>query len=105
MNRINFAHSSGVILDICKKDGVWLDRGELQRVVGFVEQGGLARSREHEREQLADERRRLEATRASTATSMPAYQGGLTLGASSRQSSTGSPMEQLLWDALGLFIK
>jgi Zn-finger nucleic acid-binding protein len=61
MNRVNFAHASGVILDVCKADGVWLDRGELQRVMGFVEQGGLAAARDHEREQLADERRRLDA--------------------------------------------
>src|SRR5690348_8892055 len=37
MNRSNFARSSGVILDVCKEHGVWLDRGELQRVLGFIE--------------------------------------------------------------------
>ena len=49
MNRVNFAHSSGVVVDVCKNDGVWLDRGELQRIVGFVEQGGMTTAREHER--------------------------------------------------------
>ena len=59
MNRVNFAHSSGVIIDVCKHDGVWLDRGELQRVITFVESGGLTIARERQREQLEDEQRRL----------------------------------------------
>src|SRR4051794_18808854 len=46
MNRVNFARSSGVILDICKADGVWFDREELRRVVEFVHGGGLEMSRE-----------------------------------------------------------
>ena len=59
MNRSNFAHSSGVVIDVCKHHGVWLDRGELQRVIAFVESGGLALAREHQKEQLAEEQRRL----------------------------------------------
>ena len=57
MNRVNFARSSGVIMDVCKPHGVWLDRGELERVVGFVDAGGLAVAREHERMQSAEEER------------------------------------------------
>jgi len=104
MNRVNFAHSSGVVMDVCKKDGVWLDRGELQRVVGFVEHGGLAAAREHEREQLADERRRLDAAKAASATTVTDLRG-LAISSSLRTSSPGSPVEQLLFDALGLFLK
>jgi Zn-finger nucleic acid-binding protein len=107
MNRVNFAHTSGVIMDVCKADGVWLDRGELQRVVGFVEHGGLTAAREHEKEQLADERRRLDAARAGSATTVAGFQD-LTITSSSRgssQGSQGSPVEQLLLDALNLFIK
>lgn len=59
MNRKNFAQSSGVILDVCAKHGVWLDRGELERVLGFVAGGGLARARAHEQERLVEEQRRL----------------------------------------------
>lgn len=102
MNRVNFAHSSGVILDVCKADGVWLDRGELQRVMGFVEQGGLAAARDHEREQLADERRRLDAARAGR-TIAATDSRGLTLGTPPRGSPGGSPFERLLFDAFGLF--
>ena len=102
MNRVNFAHSSGVILDVCKADGVWLDRGELQRVMGFVEQGGLHAARDHEREQLADERRRLDAARANSTITITDYRG-LPAGSSLRGSSSGSSFARLLFDALGLF--
>ncbi len=103
MNRVNFAHSSGVIMDVCKSHGVWLDRGELQRVVGFVERGGLSAEREHERQQLVEERRRLEAAKAAGATPMNDY-GGITISMARRNSSSGSPVEHFLSDALGLFL-
>jgi Zn-finger nucleic acid-binding protein len=59
MNRFNFARCSGVIVDVCKPHGTWFDRDELQRLVAFVHQGGLARARQHEREDLEQERGRL----------------------------------------------
>lgn len=58
MNRVNFARSSGVILDICKADGVWFDREELRRVVEFVHAGGLEVSRERERKEWEAAKRR-----------------------------------------------
>jgi Zn-finger nucleic acid-binding protein len=51
MNRVNFAHGSGVILDICKADGVWFERDELRRIVEFIRAGGLETSRERDREE------------------------------------------------------
>ena len=57
MNRVNFARSSGIIMDVCRPHGVWLDRGELERVVGFVDAGGLAVARTHDRMQAAEEER------------------------------------------------
>jgi Zn-finger nucleic acid-binding protein len=32
MERRNFGRSSGIMVDTCKKHGIWLDRGELRRV-------------------------------------------------------------------------
>jgi len=69
MNRTNFAHASGVILDVCKGHGVWLDRGELQRVLDFVGDGGLAVARERERVKLAEEKRKVEEMKANLGTS------------------------------------
>jgi Zn-finger nucleic acid-binding protein len=75
MNRTNFAHASGVILDVCKGHGVWLDRGELQRVMDFVESGGLAVARDRERVKLAEEQRRLEMMKATAAVGAPPQAG------------------------------
>ncbi len=36
LKRTNFGRSSGVMVDACSKHGVWLDRGELRRVVEFL---------------------------------------------------------------------
>ena len=104
MNRVNFAHSSGVIMDVCKAHGVWLDRGELQRVMGFVDHGGLAAARQHQLEQLDDERRRLEIAKASAGASMSAY-SNITITTARGISSDDSPVGRLLLDALGLFGK
>jgi Zn-finger nucleic acid-binding protein len=59
MNRSNFARSSGVIIDLCKKHGVWFDSSELPKIIEFIDKGGLARSREKEKIALEEERGRL----------------------------------------------
>jgi Zn-finger nucleic acid-binding protein len=59
MNRINFAQCSGVIVDVCKGHGTWFDRDELSRIVEFIRGGGLEASREREKAEIKEERRRL----------------------------------------------
>ncbi len=59
MNRVNFAHCSGVVVDVCKTHGVWFDADELRQVVEFIVAGGLETARNRELEALADERRRI----------------------------------------------
>jgi Zn-finger nucleic acid-binding protein len=59
MNRINFARCSGVIVDICKGHGTWFDRDELSRIVEFIRGGGLEASRERDKNEIKEERRRL----------------------------------------------
>jgi Zn-finger nucleic acid-binding protein len=46
MHRRNFARASGVIIDECKKDGIWLDADELGKIAAFIASGGLAYERE-----------------------------------------------------------
>jgi Zn-finger nucleic acid-binding protein len=109
MNRKNFAQSSGVVLDVCATHGVWLDRGELERVLGFVSGGGLTRARARERERLVEEQRRLAALQKS-----PLSQGmGAEIGSFARHdsgwSSTSSTaahdsLGHLLLDALDLVV-
>ena len=59
MNRMNFARCSGVIVDLCKKHGTWFDRDELSRIVEFISGGGLEASRQREKAEIKEERRRL----------------------------------------------
>ena len=60
MNRLNFARSSGIVLDVCKWHGVWFEEHELRRVVEFIRRGGLEAARAYERAALAEARRLLE---------------------------------------------
>jgi Zn-finger nucleic acid-binding protein len=60
MNRANFARCSGVIVDLCKKHGIWFDRNELSRIIEFIREGGLEMSRTREKMHLEEERRSLE---------------------------------------------
>jgi Zn-finger nucleic acid-binding protein len=62
MLRTNFAKCSGVVIDVCRKHGIWFDANELQAVALFVREGGMERSRDYERQKEAwradeDERR------------------------------------------------
>lgn len=59
MNRTNFARSSGVVIDICKAHGAWLDAEELRRVIEFLRAGGMDRSLYRERVALEEELRLL----------------------------------------------
>jgi Zn-finger nucleic acid-binding protein len=58
MNRQAFGRVSGVVVDVCRKDGVWFDAGELFEVVRFIESGGLARAREREVADVVERERR-----------------------------------------------
>jgi Zn-finger nucleic acid-binding protein len=55
MVRRNFGGSSGVIVDVCKNHGVWLDHAELEKVVDFARGGGLEAERRRELERLERE--------------------------------------------------
>lgn len=68
MHRRNFGGTSGVVIDTCKDHGLWLDRGELERILEYVRRGGLETARER-----ASLRRQHELQRA--AESRP-YSGG-----------------------------
>src|SRR5205823_13383117 len=41
LNRENFGRQSGVIIDVCKQDGVWFERDELHSVLAFIDGGGM----------------------------------------------------------------
>jgi Zn-finger nucleic acid-binding protein len=59
MNRVNFAHCSHTIVDVCGKHGTWFDKDELRKVVEFIRAGGLEQSRAREIEELEQRRSEL----------------------------------------------
>jgi len=46
MVRKNFRRISGVLIDICRDHGVWLDAGELEQIRCFIANGGLDTSQD-----------------------------------------------------------
>ncbi len=59
MNRVNFGRTSGIIVDQCIDHGLYLDAGELQRILAWVRKGG----------RLAEEK-----SRSENLTRKPAHQ-------------------------------
>lgn len=68
MNRVNFAHCSNVIVNVCKAHGTWFDKDELRRIVEFIRGGGLDRARKEEIDDLASRQRELKAAQISGGT-------------------------------------
>jgi len=61
MNRVAFAHCSGVVVDVCKTHGTWFDKDELRGIVEFIRAGGLEAARTEELEEIERKRRQLRA--------------------------------------------
>ena len=53
MHRRQFGQRSGVVADTCKEHGLWLDGGELRRLIRWTQAGG----RQHDAEQRAEKER------------------------------------------------
>jgi len=88
MNRENFGRISGVLIDQCRAHGVWLDNTELERIARFIAEGGLARSRKREVDDL--ERRAREAELKAQATwNQPSHGRGVGLLSHSSVSTLG----------------
>lgn len=65
MHRVNFAHCSHVIVDVCKPHGTWFDKDELRRIVEFIRAGGLEKARMMEIQELEQQRRALQSEKMS----------------------------------------
>jgi Zn-finger nucleic acid-binding protein len=51
MNRRNYGGTSGVIIDLCKGDGIWFDADELARILAWIRSGGVEKAREKKKDQ------------------------------------------------------
>jgi len=67
MHRVNLAHCSAVVVDVCKPHGTWFDKDELRRIVEFIRGGGMEKARTDEIAELERQRRELEAVRTAAA--------------------------------------
>ena len=56
MNRVNFGMRSGVVIDVCKGHGIWLDKDELQEIIAFIRAGGLQQAQEMAAQRAQSER-------------------------------------------------
>jgi Zn-finger nucleic acid-binding protein len=65
MNRSNYGGGSGVIVDVCGRHGVFLDRGELTKIVDFLEKGGWERLKKREKQRMEEEVSALESRKRS----------------------------------------
>ena len=67
MLRQNYGRRSGVVIDLCKSHGVWLDDRELAQILSWIRDGGLERSQRRDDELRKEEERRirLESQRAT----------------------------------------
>ena len=58
MNRKSYGARSGVVADTCKEHGIWLDGGELGRILKWVKAGGLLHDADRKDEDKRIERRK-----------------------------------------------
>ena len=72
MSRLNYGGGSGVIINVCRSHGIWLDRDELREIIDFIRAGGLDRMRVREHEHL-ESQRRMESLDKSMPSSLDLY--------------------------------
>jgi Zn-finger nucleic acid-binding protein len=58
MSRMNYAGRSGVVINVCRPHGIWLDRNAMRQIIEFIRAGGLDRARKIETEELQEARQR-----------------------------------------------
>ncbi|MBP9088384.1 MAG: zf-TFIIB domain-containing protein [Kofleriaceae bacterium] len=72
MNRRQFAHGAGVVIDGCKGHGTFFDAGELRKVVDFMKSGGLVKAAHVEQQRQAAMQREAARARTTLLASSPA---------------------------------
>jgi Zn-finger nucleic acid-binding protein len=75
MNRTNYGHRSGVIIDTCKKHGLWFDARELEEILRWIRKGGESRAQKRaaEAERQKERSRRISFDRETRAAGSGAF--------------------------------
>jgi Zn-finger nucleic acid-binding protein/ribosomal protein L40E len=92
MHRRNYGRRSGVIIDLCKTHGVWLDADELPRILNWIRSGGKA---EAKRRREAEEDRQERRERATKSQSDRGPVMGVPLGGSGGYSGSGGFLDEI----------
>ena len=61
MVKQNYAHTSGVVIDVCGRHGIWLEADGLSRIVEWIQAGGLMRANQRAMQEEAAENARQKA--------------------------------------------
>jgi Zn-finger nucleic acid-binding protein len=81
MGRMNYAGRSGVVIQVCRPHGIWLDRDEMRQIIEFIRGGGLDRARQLEVQQLEYERAQLGRERTAPCFNDLSLEGSIGLAA------------------------
>ena len=92
MLRQNYEHRSGIVVDYCRRHGMWFDADKLSRLVDWIHGGGIEAA-QLDREQEAERAARLQAAGISRA---PMAGNMLSAGASEHEAS--------FWVSCGLML-
>lgn len=97
MVRQNYGRVSGVVVDVCRAHGVWLDLHELDAVLGFLRAGGAAKAARAEAERVNEL-----AARPAPAASLPPSMG---MRAEAPDTAGSLAVDELLYRALKWFFR
>jgi Zn-finger nucleic acid-binding protein len=56
MNRSNYGGGSGIVINVCKLDGIWLDRDEMREIIDFIRSGGMRKLEQANAEKEKEEK-------------------------------------------------
>lgn len=78
MNRVNFAHCSHVVVNVCRAHGTWFDKDQLRKIVEFIRAGGMDKARQVEIAELEQKRRQLSSAQISGGGGLAGFDSGVT---------------------------
>jgi len=98
MNRRNYGAASGVVIDACRKHGLWLDGGELGHILKWAKAGGRIHDAEKKAQRSASEAREKRVAQRTSEALWDGFSGGSDAGI-----RTDGPLLDLIMSCLSIF--
>lgn len=109
MNREKFGEKSGVVIDHCSEHGIWLEPGELTRLLEWKKEGGeildAKRRYEEEQQKLRRERERYRSLNSGSGGSGSMFYDTSPRNSSPVSGDIASSALELLFDIAGWFFR